>query len=130
MSKDSVSVTKAEWPSEIPKSLKNVEMEMSVDGKFITCLACQLYNDRKFSKNGVVSCAHGRIFKFDSMLAHVKNDYHTRSMKMQQVDNEGAILSADQFRKKYGKDFVKWKKETTMTNFFHLFQRNQNILKM
>ena len=112
MSKDSDSIKEGVWPSEIPDSLKNVRMKMSVDGKFITCLACERYDERKHSKNGVVPCARGRTFKFDSMLGHVMTEYHTRSMSRQQMDDDGAILSADQFKKKYGRDYVKRKTVT------------------
>ena len=118
MSEDSACNKETGWPTEIPDNLKDVRMRKSNDGKFIICVACELYDDRKFSKNGTVTCARGRIFKFDSMVAHLKNEYHTRSMLRQQMDEDGAILTADQFRKKYGRDFAKRKKVTTMSNFF------------
>lgn len=118
MSEDSACNKEAGWPTEIPVKLENVRMKKSDDGKFITCVACELYDHRKFSKNGVVVCARGRIFKYDSMVAHVKNEYHTRSMLRQQMEKDGAILTAEHFRKKYGKDFAKRKKVTTMGVFF------------
>ena len=106
------------WPLELPSALNNVRMSFSDDGKSITCTACSTYDHRKGSKSGVVPCARGRIFKFDSMLDHVKHDYHKSSMARLAIDTDGAKLTADQFRNKYGRDFSKRKKATKMCDFF------------
>ena len=98
-------------------------MTCSEDGKYITCTACSVYDSRKASKSGVVSCARGRIFRFDSMLDHIKHEYHTTSMSRLAIDEDGAKLSTDQFRKKYGRDFAKRKKATTMSDFFHFLPK-------
>ena len=93
-------------------------MSFSDDGKSITCTACSIYDHRKGSKSGVVTCARGRIFKFDSMVDHIKHDYHKSSMARLAIDADGAKITADQFRNKYGRDFAKRKKATKMRDFF------------
>ena len=126
MSKEGTSQKEAattSWPVEYPTALKNVRMTCSEDGKYITCTACSVYDSRKASKSGVVSCARGRIFRFDSMLDHIKHEYHTTSMSRLAIDEDGAKLSTDQFRKKYGRDFAKRKKATTMSDFFHFLPK-------
>ena len=106
------------WPSKYPQALENIKMQLSDDGKSITCLACTTYDNRKASKNGVVYCAREKIFKFDSMLDHVKHEYHASSISRLAIDEDGANLTAVQFYKKYGRKYTKRKKATTMADFF------------
>ena len=106
------------WPTEVPKVLQNVKIKLSADDKFITCFACATYDDRNASKNGVVFCARERIFKFDSMLDHVKHAYHSSSMSRLAIDDDGANLTAYQFYKKYGRMYTKRKTATKMADFF------------
>jgi hypothetical protein len=94
------------WPT-IPIDLHDVPLILDKEnGTFITCLACQQYPQRKGVVDGKIPCARKRYFKYQSMLEHVKTEYHALANEKLLYNKDGENLNEAEFVKKHNHKYV------------------------
>ena len=117
--------TSKHFPVNVLDVLKNLIMTCSDDRKSITCLEYALYGNRNVTISGVVYCTRNRYFKLNYALEHANHDHHLHSASRLAVDEDGAKLLVDQFRKKHGRNFIKKKKVTKNVFICFFLERNK-----
>ena len=58
----------------VPAYLVGVEIIMDPEGKSISCAVCKTCDNRASTKHGKVTCARGRLFKFDSIKNYLEKN--------------------------------------------------------